>query len=277
MASAGETCPTIRPLLPPGPTRPLAGLYLDQGLRDRPGPLVYTNFIASLDGRIALGNDGGDSGVPRAITNGADLRLYRELIAQADAVVVPGRHLREGLNRGRRPWRLLREDRDGDLLAWRRARGLPAQPALVAVTTDLALPPLPEEARGAVHVLAWGGLRGGDLRAAEEAGYRVRHWPDSPGIDAALLAGHLAGEGLPLLCSVAGPAVLRALLAAGRLDRLYLTVVTRLLGGADYATLLEGSALASPAGLRLGELYLDRSSFADASQLFAVLDPSARG
>jgi hypothetical protein len=56
----------------------------------------------------------------------------------------------------------------------------------------------------------------------------------------------LAGRDLRYVYAVAGPGVLRTLVAADRLNRLYLTTVFRLLGGDAIATLLRGDALQPP-------------------------------
>jgi len=58
----------------------------------------------------------------------------------------------------------------------------------------------------------------------------------------------LAGRDLRYVYAVAGPGVLRTLVAADRLNRLYLTTVFRLLGGDAIATLLRGDALQPPPG-----------------------------
>ena len=73
-------------------------------------------------------------------------------------------------------------------------------------------------------------------------------------------AGVLAARGLRYVYAVAGPGVLRTLVAARRLNRLYLTTVFRLLGGDRIATLLHDSLLESPAIFCLREANLDQDS-----------------
>ena len=81
----------------PGREHALAGLYLSHPVaRTVDGARVYSNFVTSLDGRIALRDPvSGRFGVPRTIANARDWRLYQELAAQADAIVVSGRYVRE--------------------------------------------------------------------------------------------------------------------------------------------------------------------------------------
>ena len=86
----------------PGPVAslPLHGLYLQEDLHARAAsrgrPLVYSNFISSLDGRIALEVPGKKTHtVPDGITNPRDWRLYQELSGQADILVTSGRFFRQ--------------------------------------------------------------------------------------------------------------------------------------------------------------------------------------
>ena len=84
-----------------GEQYPLEGLYLQHHLHleGQPGtPFIYSNFITSLDGRIALGSSGSTSHkVPSATVNSRDWRLYQELAGQADLLVTSGRYFRQCL------------------------------------------------------------------------------------------------------------------------------------------------------------------------------------
>jgi len=55
---------TVTRLFPvPGSEQPLQGLYLDHHLHTRGSsgrPFIFSNFITSLDGRIAIAADGRD-------------------------------------------------------------------------------------------------------------------------------------------------------------------------------------------------------------------------
>ncbi len=75
--------------------------------------------------------------------------------------------------------------------------------------------------------------------------------------------------------AISGPEVLRTLVAAERLNRLYLTRVFRLLGGDPIATLRRDDALQLPIGFRLREAYLDQvSDVSEPPQLMQVFDVS---
>jgi riboflavin biosynthesis pyrimidine reductase len=76
---------------------------------------------------------------------------------------------------------------------------------------------------------------------------------------------------------IGGGEMLHALLADDALDRLYLTVACRMLGGLSFDTLLTGHELKHAAGFRLKALHYDaeRPGGRDVEQLFAILDRSA--
>src|SRR5215831_12066691 len=99
MQAATDTKNVLR--LFPGPPAPipLHGLYLREPLRPAhrgTKPFVYTNFIASLDGRISLPDpQTAKRAVPRAIANARDWRLFQELAACADALVMSAQYVRD--------------------------------------------------------------------------------------------------------------------------------------------------------------------------------------
>ncbi|MEE9514029.1 MAG: hypothetical protein V3V46_08115, partial [Anaerolineales bacterium] len=62
------------------------------------------------------------------------------------------------------------------------------------------------------------------------------------------------------------------LASSGVLDRLYLTFVSRLLGGDPYASILEGPLLDPPQDLQLNTLYFDPYGIEGLGQLFASYD-----
>src|SRR4051794_38428206 len=128
----------------PGPSAPvpLHGLYLRDPLRPAARgaqPFVYTNFITSLDGRISLPDpQTAKRTVPRAIANTRDWRLFQELAACADSLVMSARYVRDlprGITATSFPVSVKAEH--GDLLQWRLEQGLAPQPAIVIVTASL--------------------------------------------------------------------------------------------------------------------------------------------
>lgn len=285
MKSQVNTDSVIR--LYPTPPRELAlqGLFLQpragSALNSRPVPLVYTSFIASLDGRIAIEQPvTGERGVPQSITNPRDWRLYQELAARADILLVSARFLRE-LARGAAQAGLPLSDGPAfaDLKAWREEQGLSPQPAVVVLSASLELP-LAELRPGLKHRLYVATGRQADpgaVKDIERHGATVIYAGEGRAVDGERLVARLAAEGYANIYSIAGPAVLETLLRSGVLNRIYLTQVHRLLGGMSYDTLLEGNLLTPPADFRLRALYYDDHQGETCGQFFGIYELTACG
>ena len=157
-------------------------------------------------------------------------------------------------------------------MAWRRARGLADYPRIAVVSSSLKLPDRDrlEPELGDIAVLCCGEPDRRVRGRAEAQGYRVVHCGPGTDIDGGQLITALHRESPGAVYSVAGPRIHAALLRAGVLDRLYLTVVQVLLGGTDFDTLVNGEAVAPAQAFALSELYHD--TYGASGQLFAVLD-----
>jgi riboflavin biosynthesis pyrimidine reductase len=259
----------------PGGVAALRGLYLGhelyrRALSDR--PYVYTNFVTSLDGRISWKNPRtGYREVPPACANERDLHLYHELAANADVILASSRYLR-GAAAGRAAGMLSLGGNAPELVAWRRARGLADYPRVAVVSNSLKLPDRDrlEPELGEVLVLCCGDPDRRLRRQVEAQGYRVVQSGPITDIDGRELVAALHRESCRTVYSVAGPRVHAALLQAGVLDRLYLTLAQVLLGGTDFDTLVSGASLSPARTFALSELYHDTGG--TTGQLFAVLD-----
>jgi riboflavin biosynthesis pyrimidine reductase len=268
----------------PGAQVPLKGLYLSEQFgppADRQRAFVYANYIASLDGRISLPHpQTGRRGVPPAIANRRDWRLFQELAAGADAVLVSGRYVRD-LNGGvsDRGFPVSAEAEYADLLRRRRAHGLVSQPAVVIVSASLSLPPLGALAESGRAVYVATGEAADPRKRASIAsdGIRVLEVGDGTRVEGRKLIDALTREGLRNIALIGGGEMLHALVADDALDRLYLTLACRLLGGASFDTLLAGPELPQAAGFKLTALHYDAEGpdGRDVEQLFAVFDRSA--
>jgi riboflavin biosynthesis pyrimidine reductase len=265
----------------------LDGLYLEYALHHaefRQRPLVYTNFVLSLDGRIAIEHpQTGRHGVPESVANPRDWRLFQELAAQADVLLTSARYLRElAADAAQDSLPLSDDPAYADLRAWRVAQGLPPQPALAVLsqTVDLPLTELCARLNRPVYVAIGGGADAGALHELERAGARVLLVTRASKVAGHQLVEALSEQGFGSIYSIAGPGVLETLLRDGVLDRLYLTHVHRLIGGESYSTLLEGDLLLPPADFTLTALYYDAGD--SIGQMFGVYDavqpvPRARG
>jgi riboflavin biosynthesis pyrimidine reductase len=272
---------SILRLYPEPPDRiPLKGLYLEADgpapPQDSEGPFVYANYIVSLDGRIAVEDPAtGRYGVPKPIANPRDWRLYQELAAQADTVVISGRYLRD-LARGtaQAPIPLSEEAEFDDLRTWRSRRGMARQPAIVVLSASLDLPLAQVLGpSGRTVIVATGATQPAErIVALEQAGALVLRVGRGPAVEGAPLMGALAALGHHRVYVAAGPQILETLLRDRRVDRLYLTFRHRLLGGERYDTLLTGAALVPPVDFHLTSLHYDPEGERGPGQLFAVYD-----
>jgi riboflavin biosynthesis pyrimidine reductase len=274
--------PSLVKLFPASAERvSLRGLYLARDLRgeirdDR--AFCFSNFVVSLDGRVSLSAapGGPPSGVPPSLVSAGDWRLFQELVAQADAVLVSGRYVRDVAAGRAEPLVDLDRSGMGDLLAWRKRAGLAAAPDIVVLSSSLDIDPSAALRLGP-RVIVMTGDAGPPERAAalRGAGIEVVVAGDMGGVDGRRLAGVLPDLGYRTVYAAAGPVMLHLLVVSGVLDRLFVTTVNRLLGGQHFATLVEGDVLQPPAGLELEALYLDTESHPNASQLFAVYRPAS--
>ena len=255
----------------------LDGRYLAHRLRDRAvsgKPYFYSNFISSLDGRISLLDpNSGRRLPPAAIRDPRDWRLHLELAAQADAVLISGRRLRELCAAASAAIECVPDILQGDLAQWRRERGLPKRPACIVLSRSLDFPvaALAGRLHGEVVVITGNLADGGRRRHLTAAGIEVVVAPrvEPCGHDVYQLARE---RGYGAVYSIAGPEVLHTLLAAGRLDRLYLTYALRLLAGRDFDTLVHGDALCPPFTTELRELYFDAPRDGRPGLLFVVAE-----
>lgn len=277
------THPELSPILQlyPLPTaeRPLSGAYLAHDLQhmtaayDR--PFVYANFVTSLDGRIAVADPArGGLMVPREIANPRDWRLFQELAVQADIVISSGRYLRDyATGKAQEILRVYDDPQFADLRDWRQAAGLAPQPAIAVISGSLDFTvPAPLTA-GERQVIVFTTAQADPCRVRElEAQGVPVVVAGADTVTGDRLVQAMADRGYRTVYSAAGPQVLHLLLASGALDRLYLTLAQRLLGGAPFASILEGPRLDPVVGLKLHHAYFDPAGFDGLGQLFLSYD-----
>ena len=260
---------------------PLHGLYLDERFAPPLGPsgsFVYANYIASLDGRISLPDPQTlKRAAPRAITNRRDWRLFQELAAGADALLTSGRHVRSVENGvSARGFPVSGEPEYADLVRWRVERGLPPQPAVVIVTASLDLQPLRPlvESGRKVYVATGSAADPHKVASVESQGVRVLRAGNGARVEGRRLIEALAREAHRNVALISGGEILATLVADDALDRLYLTLACRLLGGLSFDTLMTGPALERAARFTLKALHYDaaRDAQSDVEQLFAIFE-----
>lgn len=271
---------TVTQLYPlPAQDQPLHGLYLGHDLRrlaaGRGRPLVYSNFVASLDGRIAVpGPTGSGLVVPKQVANSRDWRLFQELAVQADVVISSGRYLRDyASGHAQEILRVYDDPQFADLSGWRVQQGLTPQPDIAVISASLDFP-IPEALLASGRRVVVFTTEQADRQRVREleahAGQVIVAGASSVTGDRLLQA--MAGLGYNAIYSATGPKVLHLLLAAGVLDRLYLTLANRLLGGDPFSTIVEGPLLAPAVDMRLHTVYHDAAGLDGLGQLFLCYD-----
>ena len=262
---------------------PLAGLYLGQTLRHpirSSKPFVYSNFITSLDGRIAVTQKGRlTHQVPAAIANPRDWRLYQELAGQADVLITSGRYFRQSeVNEAQDRLPVNDHPDYRDIRDWRSRQGLVEQPDIAVLSRNLAIPPaaLKPYRRRRIIVFTGKGADADRVARLRDLGLEVIVTGRDDTVDGADLVATLADRGYASIYAIAGPEVLLTLLRAKVLDRLYLTITHQLLAGDDFDTLTRGVGFDPAIGMQLTSLYLDRHAPAGASQWFTAFEPRAK-
>jgi riboflavin biosynthesis pyrimidine reductase len=219
-----------------GPARAIPDLLAEVQPRERAPadrPFVYMNFVSTVDGRAAR------DGRTEALGGEADLELLLELRVLADAVLVGTGTLRaEGYDR------LVRGE---PRRARRIANGLAEDPLAVVLTRRSAVPwdaGLFQSPDQPVVVYTGVETEPPDVPAAVDL---VRLDEPTP---AEALA-DLRGRGVRALLCEGGPTVFGALLSAGVVDELFLTISPLLTGDENEPNIVAGGRLATPPEMRL--------------------------
>lgn len=256
--------PVTRLVPQPSDSLPLRGLYLGHELRRLAEtvrrPYVVANFVTSLDGRIAVPRrDGSGLTVPANIANDRDWRLFQELAVQSDLIISSGRYLRDyAAGRAQEILQIYDDPQFEDLRTWRIDRGLPPQPALAIISKSLDFAIPPALAKGDRDVVIFTTEDADPARIRELDGQTSRViFVGQREVTGQRLIDGLAALGYRTIYSAAGPKVLHLLLADQILDRLYLTMVGRLVGGAPSSTIVDGGLLENPVDMRLVSMFHD--------------------
>ncbi len=231
--------------------------------------LIYSNYIASVDGRISLFNeDCGEYEVPASIANKRDWRLYQELAAQSDVLITSARYFRQ-LDKGKAQDLLPvgMEPAYADLLNWRKTHGLKPQPDVVVISNSLDIPlsALVKLQGRKISVLTGCAALPGRVQRLEQAGINVTVF-ETETVSGKALKQWLIHAAYRSAYMIAGPKVHQTLISDRVLDRLFLTTHLTLLGQNCFHTVLSDS-LDSPARLILLSLYLEQNE--SSGQFFA--------
>jgi riboflavin biosynthesis pyrimidine reductase len=206
--------------VPPGDPVTPPDAYGDLGLDDlapADRPHVVVNFVSSADGKATLAGRSGGLGGP------ADRAAFHLLRSQVDAILAG-----TGTLRAENYGRLVR---DPQLEARRRAQGRRAQPLAVVVSRSGEVPweiPLLSDPASRAVVFAPAGTE------MPATGAQLTRAPlGDPDDLRAMLTVLRAQHGVRSLLCEGGPRLFGALLAAERVDELFLTLAPTLAGGGE--------------------------------------------
>ncbi|MFH8249446.1 pyrimidine reductase family protein [Microbacterium sp. B2969] len=220
-------------------------LFAAYALPDRSTPRVRMNFIESADGAVTLG---GQSGALGGETDRAVMAVLRTL---CDVVVVGAGTVRiEGYGG---------IDVSDEDAAWRRSHGLPDQPRLAVVSNDLGLEPGDDVfAGGGTIVVTHEAAPAAKRHALEEVAEVVSC--GSSAVDLSSMLEAFAERGLAQVLCEGGPHLFGALLDAGLVDEVCVTIAPRFVGG-DAGRIVAGASEADRR-FRLGGVLTDDEGFA---------------
>ncbi len=239
---------------------PIEGLYLGLNLHrqaDRGEILIYSNYVASLDGRISQFNsETGDYEVPKSLANKRDWRLYQELAAQSDVLITSARYFRQ-LSKGTAQDMLPVGNGFDDLKQWRLEQGLKPQPdiAIISNSLDIPIEALKQFSDREIIVFTSEKASVQQREAFKREGIKVVD-AGADGVDGARLKHALASLGYRSAYMIAGPAVHGTLIRGRALNRLFLTTRITLLGSKGTHGFYDGNEAAE---MRLLTLYMDES------------------
>ena len=263
----------------PGRKHRLCGLYLGQSLVSGSSsgkqPFIYSNFISSLDGRIALPGPGRSSHqVPAAIANARDWRLFQELAAQADLLITTARYFRQLCDQEAQAELPVGSAPEfDDLREWRKVQGLSPQPDIAIFSGSLDIPTTAlNRYRDRKIFLITGAAADPEKLAAlkDSSPVQVISCGNGAAVDASILKDKLAEHGYQHVYAIGGPSVLHSLVQGKALDRLYHTTAHCLLGGTEFDTFVHGAELNPAVSMPLQAMYLDTRAPKGAGQTLAV-------
>jgi riboflavin biosynthesis pyrimidine reductase len=258
---------------------PLKGLYLGQKLAEisvKIGrSLVVTDFITDKNGIIAKVDDHNHFQVPLELRNTSDWRLFQELMAQADVIISSSAYLKRVSTPGSQAENILSQfkPRKGfeELGEWRLSSGYKKRsPDLAIVTRNLDFPVAQGVLSSGRRIIIFTtyAQAGSDQAKALRAGGLDVVGSGETGVEGNRMIDHLSNElDYRVIMMATGPAVLRILLEAERLDLLYITEAQLEILYSDSSTvqniLSEGKKIKQLKGFRVNHKYLQDDVIAE--------------
>lgn len=226
--------------IPPGPPAAPEELYTGLGLEERAPadrPYVVCNFVASADGKATA------EGRTALLGGDGDRAMFHLLRTQVEAILAG-----TGTLRVERYGALVRNE---DMAAIRIREGRQPQPLAVVISRSGRVPyeiPLFSDARSRVALYAPADAPGGEP-PGDLAADITRH-PAPDGDLATVMRSLRRDHDVRSLLCEGGPALFNAMLAAGLVDELFLTLAPALVGGRELG-ITSGADLSGVVPLRL--------------------------
>ena len=228
----GMTMQTIDQLSPVKRQVPLDGLYLGQRLKalaaEMGRSLVLTDYLTDKNGVVAKAARDGHFEVPAALKYASDWGRFHELMAQADVIVSSGSYFKRLAGKGAQD--VLSSFEPGgafeSLGHWRLDAGYEKRNPDVAVVTrhlDFEIPETLRKSGRKIIIFTTNSMVNSDqAKALRNAGLLILGSGEE-GVEGERMIAALADLGYRVIMMVSGPSVLNLLLAAKRLDLLYVT------------------------------------------------------
>jgi len=226
--------PEIRQIEPEEKSVQLEGLYLRHNLQELARklgrPVVIATYITDLNDVIAVKDL---RGAPEKLKNPSDWRLFQELITQADVIITGTGYMSDFAKKGESGQNVLTQfDKGGtfeDLGDWREQNKLKRKPDIAVVSRSLDFE-IPEgiitEGREVFVFTTYDMTSSDKAQKLKDAGATVIG-AGNEGVDGAVMVKHLGQVGYKVIKLTTGPRVLKILMDAKVLDRLYITRVNR--------------------------------------------------
>lgn len=225
--------PEIKQILPKESSVELEGLYLRHNLRELAEklgrPFVIANYITDINDVIARKSV---PGAASEIKNSDDWKLFQELTTQADAIITGTNYLNELAERDQNI--LTQFEANGDfahLGEWRLGHGYKSRsPDILVISRSLDFE-IPKEAiKGGRKVIVFTTNNMATSEKAErlEAQGATVAGAGQDGVNGAEMMQHIREHtDYKVIKNTTGPRILKILLDAAVLDRLYITQVQR--------------------------------------------------
>jgi len=256
----------------------LKGLYLKHKICkvSHSSPFFYANFVSSLDGRIAIKQtEKHYYELPKSLENAHDFRLFLELHAQADCLITHSGYLR-ALEKGTLGNILQVGLQNGheDLTSWRSQQGLKVQPDIIILSRSLNfnLPQTINNYDQRTTIVTSKNADKSKINYFRKSGHEVIE-TDSSGLishtDVLNVANKYSYNHLYL---ITGPDFFQSMLKSKLLNRLYITINHKVIGGKDFMSITSGLESGLNLKLKLLKMYHQESSAANQGQWFAEFD-----